>query len=108
MQYHGFFHREHEALFVEVRTFLLGFDGVTENLNTRSLSYADKYGGLCHLRTIPAGVEVGFFKGVYMQDELGLLRGDGKYKRNIYLHEMDETALLYYMIQALELNKGRF
>ncbi len=92
------------GLFLEIREFLLGFDGVRERRKAHVTSYVNKHGGLCHLHPTKAGVDVGFFKGVRLEDAYGRLWGDGKSKRWLSLESLDEGLLLYYIVQAIEVN----
>lgn len=93
-------------LFLEIREFLLGFDGVRERRKAHVTSYVNRRGGLCHLQPTNAGIDVGFFKGVRLEDAYGRLWGSGKSKRWLSLDYLDEGLLLYYFIQAIEVNNG--
>ncbi|MFK7844701.1 MAG: DUF1801 domain-containing protein [Rhodothermales bacterium] len=98
---------KHKDLFLEIRDVLLSFDGVREKINTRSVCYHTSQGGLCHLKTTNDGVDVGFFRGIRMEDAYNMLWGAGKSKKFISLQAMNEEALVYYVVQALEINAGR-
>ncbi len=94
---------KHRALFLQVRDLLLDFEEVFERKNAHTTSYWTKKGCVCHIKTTQTGLDVGFTKGVQMEDAFGRLWGDGKSKRNISLSSMDENMLVYYIVQALEL-----
>lgn len=94
------------ALFLEIRAFLLDFEGVREQRKAHVTSYVNKRGGLCHLHPTTTGIDVGFFKGVRLEDAYGRLWGPGKSKRWLSLDRLDEALLLYYFIQAIEVNNG--
>ncbi len=107
MQFEIEMRSKHKALFLEIRDVLLSFDGVKEVINTRSVCYHTSRGGLCHLKTTAEGVDVGFFRGTRMEDAYGMLWGAGKSKKFISLKKMNEEALIYYVVQALEINTGQ-
>lgn len=94
----------HRALFLEVRDFLLGIEGMKEIKKQRITTYAHPTGNICHLRTMPHGVDVGFLKGSKMVDEKKLLKGNGKAIRVLSINTMNQEALQYYIEQAIKLN----
>ncbi len=104
MQYEIDLQSEHKNLFLEAREFLLSFDGIEETKKERITTYSDKNGGICHMRTMPYGIDFGFLKGAKMKDNLGLLTGDGKAIRVLPLKEMNKEAVKYYIEQAIEIN----
>ncbi|OJJ14055.1 hypothetical protein BKI52_44530 [marine bacterium AO1-C] len=97
----------HHALFLEVRDYLLSFEGMQETKKTRITTYAHSTGNICHLRTMPNGVDLGFLKGSKMDDELQLLTGNGKAIRVLSLKSMNKATLQYYITQAIELNTNK-
>lgn len=94
----------HKALFLAARVLLLSVEGIVETKKERITTYSNKKGGICHMRTMPYGIDFGFLKGAKMEDQLGLLRGKGKAIRVLPQKELDETAVRYYIEQAIELN----
>lgn len=93
-----------KPLFLRIRDFLLSFEGVEETKKPRITTYATASGGICHLRTMPHGVDIGFLKGIHLQDEYDLLHGRGKKMRILSLKKFDEAILQYYLDQAVTLN----
>lgn len=104
MQYNKDLQSEHKVLFLQARTFVLSFEGIIETKKERITTYSNKNGGICHMRTMPYGIDFGFLKGVKMKDELGLLTGKGKVIRVLPLKIMDEITVEYYIKQAINLN----
>lgn len=104
MQYNKDLKSEHKILFLNAREYLLSFEGIIETKKERITTYSNKNGGICHLRTMPYGVDFGFLKGVKMKDELGLLTGKGKVIRVLPLKVMDKIIIEYYVNQAIGLN----
>jgi hypothetical protein len=94
----------HADLFMAVRQFLLENYGLNEIKKDRITTYADKNGGICHMRTMKYGVDVGFLKGVHMKDDLAQLSGTGKLMRVFAIKEFDKQKLKYYLDQAITLN----
>ncbi len=99
---------EHKDLFLETRDFLLSFEGMEEIKKERITTYAHKgnkiSGNICHMRTMPHGIDLGFLKGTRMKDDLGLLTGKGKAMRVLPLKDMNKDAIKYYADQAICLN----
>lgn len=104
MQYDKDLASEHKILFLEAREYLLSFDGIVETRKDRITTYSNKQGGICHLRTMPYGIDFGFLKGAKMQDDLGLLTGKGKSIRVLQQKILNKTAVNYYLKQAIALN----
>ncbi len=107
MQYDKDLESEHKKIFLQAREFLLSFDGIIESKKERITSYSNEKGGICHLRTMPHGIDFGFLKGAQMEDDLGLLTGKGKAIRVLPQTKMNPKAVEYYLKQALELNSKR-
>lgn len=98
---------EYKDLFLQIRAHLLTHEGISETQKTRITTYANANRGLCHLRTMPHGVDIGFLKGSKMEDKLGLLTGKGKAIRVALFRAFDQTKIDYYMQQAIEINKNQ-
>jgi hypothetical protein len=107
MQYDKDLASEHRELFLNARAFLLSFDGIVETKKERITTYSNEKGGICHMRTMPYGIDFGFLKGAKMQDTLGLLTGKGKAIRVLPQKELNKEAVSYYMKQAIEINSKK-
>lgn len=107
MQYDKDLQSEHKALFLKARTFLLSFEGMIETKKERITTYSNQNGGICHMRTMPYGIDFGFLKGAKMEDEIGLLIGKGKAIRVLPLKEFDQATIEYYIKQAIEINSKK-
>lgn len=105
MQFEKDLSSPHKYLFLEARALLLSFEGVTEVKKPKITTYMYARSALCHMRTRPHGIDLGFLKGSLMHDDLGRLTGNGKYMRVLSMEQLDEASLLYYVAQALELNE---
>jgi hypothetical protein len=95
---------KHKELFLQTREFLLTF-GLVETKKERITTYSDKNGGICHMRTMIHGIDIGFLKGVRMEDQLGLLKGSGKVMRVLPLTAINKDKIEYYLNQALAINE---
>ena len=104
MQFNKDLTSPHKDLFLAARALILSYEGVTETQKERITTYGNKKGGLCHLRTMPHGIDFGFLKGAKMEDKLGLLTGKGKAIRVLPQKELDEKAVRYYVEQAIAIN----
>ena len=87
MQFDKDLQSEHKELFLQARNMILSFEGIVETKKERITTYSNNKGGICHLRTMPYGVDFGFLKGAKVEDNLELLTGNGKpsefyHKRN--------------------------
>ena len=107
MQYDKDLQSEHKDLFLQARAFLLSFEGIIETKKERITTYSNKKGGICHMRTMPYGIDFGFLKGAKMEDKLGLLTGNGKAIRVLPQKELNKEAVEYYLKQALEINSKK-
>lgn len=107
MQYNKDLQSDHKDLFLQVRAFLLGHNGMQETKKSRITTYSNPRGGICHLRTMPQGIDIGFLKGAKMEDELGLLQGDGRAMRVLPLKEFNQEVIEYYLNQAIDINRSR-
>lgn len=95
---------EHWPLFEAVREILLSMDGVTETKKPRITTYGNSNGGICHMRTMPYGIDLGFLKGVKMKDTYGRLTGKGKVMRVLPIREFDELLIRHYLDQAVAIH----
>ncbi len=95
---------EHREMFQKARSLLLKQDGLIETKKPRITTYSNANGGICHLRTMPHGIDFGFLKGARMRDERGLLTGKGKTLRVLSLQVFDRPIVEYYLEQAIALN----
>jgi len=107
MQYDKDLQSEHKELFLEAREYLLSFEGIVETKKERITTYSNKEGGICHMRTMPYGIDLGFLKGARMEDDLGLLKGNGKAIRVLPQEELDKSVVEYYLSQAMAINQKR-
>ena len=104
MQFDKDLQSEHKALFLEARALLLSFEGIIETKKERITTYSNNKGGICHMRTMPYGIDFGFLKGAKMEDKFGLLTGKGKAIRILPQKKLDKKVASYYIEQALEIN----
>jgi len=94
----------YKELFLNARELLLMF-GLVETKKDRITTYSDQNGGVCHMRTMPYGIDIGFLKGARMEDEFELLKGSGKAMRVLPLTSMDQGKVEYYLGQARIINE---
>ena len=94
----------HKELFLSVRKLLLSFSGVDESKKERITTYSYNGSGLCHIRTMPNGVDIGFLKGALIKDKYNLLHGDTKRMRVLSLPSLLQQELEYYLGEAIQLN----
>ncbi|MFK7982117.1 MAG: DUF1801 domain-containing protein [Saprospiraceae bacterium] len=104
MQFDKDLQSPHKDLFLAARDLLLSYEGIIENKKERITTYGNKKRGICHMRTMPYGIDFGFLKGAKMEDKLGLLTGKGKAIRVLPQKELNEVAVRYYIEQAIALN----
>lgn len=93
------------ALFEQAREHLVGRRGFSETKKPRITTYADKNGGICHMRTMPHGIDFGFLKGAKMVDDHAVLLGNGKAMRVLPMAVFDDVLLDFYLDQAVRLNR---
>ena len=60
MQFDKDLNSDHKDLFLSVRKTILSFDGIEEIKKNKITTYSYTGSALCHLRTMPHGVDVGF------------------------------------------------
>ncbi len=107
MQFEKDIQSEHKDLFLKAREFLLSFEGIIETKKERITTYSNKKGGICHMRTMPYGIDFGFLKGAKMEDDFGLLTGKGKAIRVLPQRELNNKIVEYYIKQAIEINSKK-
>lgn len=107
MQFDKDLQSKHKGLFLQAREFLLSFQGIIETKKERITTYSNKKGGICHMRTMPYGIDFGFLKGAKMKDDFALLTGKGKAIRILPQKELDKIVVEYYIKQAIELNSKK-
>ena len=98
---------EHEMLFNSARKILLEDYNLKETKKNRITTYSDDIGGICHMRTMKHGIDIGFLKGVRMKDEYGVLTGSGKVMRVLPITELDVAQVQYYVDQAIFINSKK-
>ncbi|NRA19540.1 MAG: DUF1801 domain-containing protein [Oceanospirillaceae bacterium] len=104
MQYDKDLLSQHVELFLAARKILLAIDGVVEIKKDKITSYAYNGSGLCHMRTMPHGIDIGFLKGAQLSDKYSLLHGKGKRMRVLSLEKIVLHELNYYLLEATSRN----
>jgi len=108
MQFDKDLQSEHKNLFLQARELLLSFEGITETKKERITTYSNKKGGICHMRTMPYGVDFGFLKGAKMTDEYSLLTGKGKAIRVLpQKGGLHKKVITHYINQAIEIDTNK-
>ncbi len=97
----------HKELFGAVRNLLLKDYELVETKKVRITTYADVNGGICHMRTMKHGIDIGFLKGVHMEDKYSLLTGSGKVMRVLPMSDFDVVIVKYFVDQAVKINAAR-
>ena len=105
MQYDLDMASPHRATFLCAQTLLLSYFGVSEVRKPRITTYACNGSGLCHMRTMPHGIDLGFLKGALLQDAPRRLTGNGKKMRVLSLASFDHDLITYYIDQAVDLSQ---
>ncbi len=95
---------EHEVIFHLARKILLEDYNLKETRKDRITTYSDDFGGICHMRTMKYGIDIGFLKGARMEDKYGLLSGSGNVMRVLPIRELNVTQVQYYVDQAILIN----
>lgn len=98
---------EHKMLFNSARKILLEDYSLKETKKDRITTYSDDIGGICHMRTMKHGIDIGFLKGARMEDEYGVLTGSGKVMRVLPITELDIAQVQYYVDQAIFINSNK-
>ncbi|MGL1893964.1 MAG: hypothetical protein OCD02_20160 [Spirochaetaceae bacterium] len=97
----------YKDLFIEARELLLSHSGIIETKKPRITTYSNSNGGICHMRTMPYGIDFGFLKGAKMEDKHGLLTGKGKAIRVLPQKESLDTEIIeYYINEAIKINQA--
>ena len=78
---------------------------VEEIQKEKITTYSFNGSSLCHMRTMPHGIDIGFLKGAMLEDKLKQLHGETKRMRVLSLSKLIESEFDYYLVQALTLNK---
>ncbi|MCP4324661.1 MAG: DUF1801 domain-containing protein [Alteromonadales bacterium] len=105
MQYEKDIQSEFKALFLQARELLVTKHQLIETKKTRITTYSDMKGAVCHMRTMPYGIDFGFLKGAKMEDDYQALTGNGKLVRVLPQKGILKIELIeYYLKQASELN----
>ena len=89
---------------MSVRGILLGITGTEETKQEKITTYSHNGAGLCHMRTMPNGIDIGFLKGFKMEDKYGLLHGETKRMRVLSLEALLSEELEYYLKEAIDKN----
>lgn len=98
---------EHVTLFQEARSLLLSFEGMEETKKERITTYSKDRKGICHMRTMPHGIDFGFLKGAKMEDKFNLLTGNGKVMRVLPQEILNKEIVTYYLTQAIAINANK-
>jgi len=105
MQFDKDLKSEFRDLFLRARKILLSYEGIVETKKERITTYSNSKGGICHIRTMPYGIDFGFLKGAKMEDNYGVLTGKGKAIRVLpQKGELNEEIINYFIKQAVEIN----
>jgi len=105
MQFNKDLKSEFKDLFLKAREIILSYEGIVETKKERITTYSNEKGGICHMRTMPYGIDFGFLKGAKMEDKYGLLTGKGKAIRVLpQKATLEVETIKYYMKQAIEIN----
>lgn len=108
MQFDKDLQSEHKNLFLKAREILLSYDGIVETKKERITTYSNNKGGICHMRTMPFGIDFGFLKGSKMEDKVQILTGKGKALRVLSQKDkLDEKTIRYFIDQAIEINANK-
>ncbi|WP_020571601.1 hypothetical protein [Neolewinella persica] len=108
MQFDKDLQSEFKELFLQAREIILSYEGIIETRKARITTYSNGKGGICHMRTMPYGVDFGFLKGAKMEDKFGVLTGKGKAIRVLpQKGELSEEKIRYFINQAIEINDNK-
>lgn len=99
---------EYKEQFHQARKLLLSFEGIVEIKKMRITTYSNENGGVCHMRTMPYGIDFGFLKWAKMEDKYWVLTGKGKAIRVLSQKDiLDEEIIRYYIQQAIDINSWK-
>lgn len=105
MQFEKDLQSEHKELFLQARELLLSFEGINETKKERITTYSNEKGGICHMRTMPYGIDFGFLKGARMEDDFNVLMGKGKVIRVLPQKGiLEKKIVMHYLYQAIKIN----
>ena len=104
MQYDKDLESPHKSLLLAARDMLLAIEGVEETKKEKITTYSYNGSGLCHMRTMPHGIDIGFLKGYLLENEYGLLHGENKRMRILSLDKLLPKELKYYLNEAITKN----
>ncbi len=108
MQFEKDLKSEYKDLFLQARALLLSFEGIKEIKKERITTYSNEKGGICHMRTMPDGIDFGFLKGAKMSDEFKVLTGKGKAIRVLpQKGALNKKMVTHYIKQAIEINANK-
>lgn len=108
MQFEKDLQSDYKDLFLRAREILLNYEGIVETKKERITTYSNDKGGICHMRTMPYGVDFGFLKGARFKDDKGMLTGKGKTLRVLpQKGRLDEKVIGYFIDQAIEVNASK-
>ncbi len=107
MQFNIDMKSEHKILFTSARKIFLEKFDLKETKKDRITTYSDDNGGICHMRTMKHGIDIGFLKGARMQDKYDLLTGSGKVMRILPIRELNVELVHYYLEQAITINASK-
>ncbi len=96
---------EHKELFLKVRKFLLSQNGIIETKKERITTYSYNKSTLCHVRTMPYGVDIGFLKGIKITDHFKLLIGNENTIRILPIKGYNKTIVGHFIKEAMEINE---
>ncbi|MDB2384219.1 DUF1801 domain-containing protein [bacterium] len=97
----------YSAMLAQARNMLICDYKLTETRKPRITTYSDEHGGICHMRTMPDGLDIGFLKGAKMHDPNNLLSGRGKLLRVLSFQKFDAQVAQEFLDQAIAINAGR-
>jgi hypothetical protein len=108
MQFDKDLESEFKDLFLQAREILLSYEGIVETKKERITTYSKEKGGICHMRTMPYGIDFGFLKGVKMEDKYGVLTGKVKAIKVLpQKDKLNKEIFNYFITQAIEINANK-
>jgi hypothetical protein len=106
MQFDKDMQSPYRTLFMKIREFILNFENIQEIKKQRITTYLCNGSGVCHLRTMPHGVDIGLVKGAFIRDKYGMLYGSSKRIRVLSVTSMLQGELRYYIQEAIQQTKN--
>lgn len=104
MQFYKDIQSKHKSLFLQVRNLLLSKKGIVETKKEHTTTYTYNSKRLCHLRTMPYGVDIVFLNGEQLTDYLNLLIGIENNIRVLPLKAFNEVIVQHFVKEAMKLN----